>query len=463
MHHIRIIYRFIFTALIGLYVLGGEPASAQSWTGAIYDETRPNIISLQFSEAAYAPKVLLLETGSPRLVLDWAKMSADVEGVEIGQSQHALKGQGPVNRFRYAPRGAEGLRVVFDLAPNAVYETVKTSENQLIVTFKGQYAPQPQAAPVSQSVQVAKFDNFSYNVPIPRVKPLLGQSVTLPQAQAQPQARPQPSQPIQYASLEIHTPAKRVFSKFERPYPRVAPHHWLGTNDSVQTAEQKPRKPVIVLDPGHGGYDPGAIGANGTKEKVITTAVTNRLAQRLRASGRYEVVLTRTKDVYVEHEDRLRIARERGADLFISIHADSTANGKAAGASVYTLADRSKGRSKNITHTQNWILDVDLSEQTASVGNILVDLAQRKTLSHSSQFAARLVGELENKVPLVRNTHRRAGYYVLLAPDVPAVLLELGFLSNASDEVRLNKTSEQDKLIQAVTRAINGFFSAEKQ
>ena len=175
------------------------------------------------------------------------------------------------------------------------------------------------------------------------------------------------------------------------------------------------------------------------------------------------MVLTRTADVYVEHDDRLRIAREQGAALFISLHADSTANGKASGASVYTLADRAKERSRGVTQSHNWILDVDLSEQSESVGNILVDLAQRKTLSHSSEFASRLVKELEGRVPMVRNSHRRAGYYVLLAPDVPAVLLELGFISNAADETRLKKRSEQDKIIAAVVRAINGYFGSKKQ
>ena len=192
---------------------------------------------------------------------------------------------------------------------------------------------------------------------------------------------------------------------------------------------------------------------------MITTSVTQQLVQALKATGRYDVAVTRSRDVYVEHEDRLRIARERGADLFISIHADATEDGKASGASVYTLADRSKNRSKKITHTQNWILDVDLSEQTASVGDILVDLAQRKTSSHSAQFATRLVSELKKDIPLVRNSHRRAGYYVLLAPDVPAVLLELGFLSNAQDEKLLKTSAHRNKLMRAVRMSVDEYFS----
>ena len=341
---------------------------------------------------------------------------------------------------------------------------------------------QPTAARPSES-----DDQFAYSVPFPRLKPsslskLSSGSPSLGYSGAAALVGPSPSlkkpEISQKSTRELYNPSKRVFISGETVYPRLAPHLGLSagaerTINSRSAAltpppqrpplqKTKSSKPVIVIDPGHGGYDPGAIGANGTKEKVITSAVTKRLASALKRTGRYEVVITRTRDVYVEHDDRLRIARERGGDLFISLHADATANGRASGASVYTLSDRSKGRSKKITHTQNWILDVDLSEQTASVGDILVDLAQRKTLSQSAEFAALLVRELKAKVPLVRNTHRRAGYYVLLAPDVPAVLLELGFISNAADERRLNQASEQEKIVKGVTRAINSYFDAKK-
>jgi len=219
------------------------------------------------------------------------------------------------------------------------------------------------------------------------------------------------------------------------------------------------RKPVIVIDPGHGGTDPGAIGANGTYEKHITTSAANELAARLRNSGRYRVIVTRSRDNYVDHDERLRIARTGQADLFISIHADSAGNKKARGASVYTLADRAKGRSKRIVNNQNWILDVDLSEQSDPVGDILVDLAQRKTESQSDAFAEILLSELRGKTDLVANSHRRAGYYVLLAPDVPAVLLELGFLSNVQDEKLLRTQAHRTKILSAVERAIDAYMA----
>jgi N-acetylmuramoyl-L-alanine amidase len=478
---------------------------AQDWVGADYLVSgQDEIIELSFSEDTPSPKLLHLEADAPRLVLDWTKMNAALNGSDIGQGQKAIAGQGPVRRFRYAPRGVEGLRLVMELSDNAEFAGTQALGNRLMVKFSyktdiisagGTAIAAPQARP-----QAETFDAFAYKVPIPRLKPRGGiepkanppvqlvDRLTPPQPVQNiavhnaflynvpiPQLKPiqgpagglKTSAAVKAAALDLYTPVKRLFKPDETPYPRTAPH--IGAGQQLAPLRQAPtelapapQKPVIVIDPGHGGYDPGAIGAKGTKEKLITSAFSKRLADELRRTGQYDIVMTRTKDVYVDHDDRLRLARERGADLFISIHADSTENGKASGASVYTLADRAKNRSKKITHTQNWIVDVDLSEQTASVGDILVDLAQRKTKSHSADFADQLVTELEKTVPLVRNSHRRAGYYVLLAPDVPAVLLELGFLSNIADEKRLNKVSEQNKIMKATIKAINGYFNAKK-
>ena len=216
--------------------------------------------------------------------------------------------------------------------------------------------------------------------------------------------------------------------------------------------------PLIVIDPGHGGRDPGAIG-QGLLEKTVTTAAAKELKALLEATRRYRVVLTRDNDIFVEHDDRLRIAREKHADLFISIHADSTSGKSTRGASVYTLADRSRNRSKRIVNNQNWIMDVDLAEQSDPVGDILVDLAQRSTETQSEAFANILLSNLTGKTALVGNSHRRAGYYVLLAPDVPAVLFELGFLSNAKDERLLKTKSHRTKLMKAVRLSIDDYFS----
>lgn len=254
-----------------------------------------------------------------------------------------------------------------------------------------------------------------------------------------------------YAQPMPRKPGPRYFED-RIPYPVLEP-----------AAPKKLRKPVIVIDPGHGGHDPGAIGAKGTQEKKITMSAAKELRDLLTASGRYRVMLTRSSDKYLEHEQRLRIARAGGADLFISIHADSTGNKAARGASVYTLADRAKGRSKRIVKSQNWIMDVDLTEQSDPVGDILVDLAQRSTESQSEQFADILLKNLSSQTRLIGNSHRRAGYYVLLAPDVPAVLLELGFLSNAQDEKLLKSKSHRKKVLASVTKSIDQYFATKEE
>jgi N-acetylmuramoyl-L-alanine amidase len=236
------------------------------------------------------------------------------------------------------------------------------------------------------------------------------------------------------------------------PYPRLAP----------QKTSKPIRKPVIVIDPGHGGRDPGAVGNKGTHEKRFTWVSAKELQRQLLATGRYDVIMTRARDVYVAHEERIRIARAGGADLFISIHADSAGNKLARGASVYTLADRAKNRSKRIVNSQNWIMDVDLTGQSDPVGDILVELAQRSTATQSEKFADILLSELGQATQLIGNSHRRAGYFVLLAPDVPAVLLEMGFLSNRQDEKMLNSTAHRKKVLKSVTRSINKYFDSQK-
>ena len=252
------------------------------------------------------------------------------------------------------------------------------------------------------------------------------------------------------------TAAKQVtgprFFENRIPYPRLAPK---GVVKAV-------RKPVIVIDPGHGGRDPGAVGSKGTHEKKITWASAKELQNQLLSTGRYTVIMTRSNDVYVDHEERIRIARAGGADLFISIHADSAGNKTARGASVYTLADRAKNRSKRIVNSQNWIMDVDLTAQSDPVGDILVDLAQRSTATQSEKFADMLFNELGGTTHLIGNSHRRAGYFVLLAPDVPAVLLEMGFLSNKEDETLLNSSAHRKKVLNSVTRSINKYFDSQK-
>ncbi len=248
------------------------------------------------------------------------------------------------------------------------------------------------------------------------------------------------------------------------PVPRLKPG--IITNlsiDGIPVPRIKPprKKPVIVIDAGHGGYDPGAIGKGKAKEKDITLKAALELKRILSKNGRYKIVLTRSNDKYIAHDDRVKIARKAGADLFISIHADAAKNPNARGASVYTLASRAEARSDKIVSHQKWIADVDLGHTSQPVSDILVDLAQRKTRTQSARFADILLPELKRKTRLIGNSHREAGYYVLLAPDVPAVLLEMGFISNRNDEKLLVSAKHRKKIMQAVSTAIEKFFTGQ--
>ena len=341
--------------------------------------------------------VFSIGEGKPRIVIDIPEGAAKLKSHTLEKGPFSLEGKAGVKRLRFASRN-KGVRLVLDLNDGVKLLTHNRKDNELSVELQGndkKKVVQPSKIVGANKTPRPRF--FENKIPFPRIKPDLKRSQVI-------------------------------------------------------------RKPVIVVDPGHGGHDPGAIGVRGTKEKTITTAAAKELQKQLLETGRYKVIMTRTKDSYVDHEERLRIARAGGADLFISIHADSAGSKTARGASVYTLADRAKNRSKRIVNNQNWIMDVDLTKQSDPVGDILVDLAQRNTETQSEQFADLLLENLGQSTKLIGNSHRRAGYFVLLAPDVPAILLELGFLSNAQDEKLLNSRSHRKKVLRSVTRSINSYF-----
>jgi N-acetylmuramoyl-L-alanine amidase len=217
-----------------------------------------------------------------------------------------------------------------------------------------------------------------------------------------------------------------------------------------------PLKKVVVIDAGHGGKDPGSLGANGY-EKDINLAAAITLADQLGKTGRYKVVLTRSTDVYIPLEDRVRVAQRAGADLFISLHSDSGPEADLKGASVYTLSDKGTARSARFVAQDNWLMKTSLAGDQG-VRDILFDLTQRATRNRSAVFAQTLVAKIDGQAPMLRHSHRDAGFMVLLAPDVPAVLLEMGFVSNPTDEARLRDPAARARFMAAVARAIDSHF-----
>ncbi|MDR3507342.1 MAG: N-acetylmuramoyl-L-alanine amidase [Caulobacteraceae bacterium] len=220
-------------------------------------------------------------------------------------------------------------------------------------------------------------------------------------------------------------------------------------------------KKVIVIDAGHGGKDPGAAGAD-SREKDINLAAARALKARLERSGRYRVVMTRDSDNFVPLENRVQIARAADADLFISLHSDSGPSADMRGATVYTLSDKGSDRVvRNVMDTNDWFINVNLPGKDRAVNQILLDLTQRATRNRSAAFAEDLLNHVGERVPLLQHSHRDAGFVVLLAPDVPAVLLEMGFITNSEDEERLNSPGQRQRFMNAVGDSIDDYFARQ--
>jgi N-acetylmuramoyl-L-alanine amidase len=223
-----------------------------------------------------------------------------------------------------------------------------------------------------------------------------------------------------------------------------------------------PSKKVVVIDAGHGGKDSGALGAD-AHEKDLTLAAARTLRDRLERSGRYKVVLTRDTDVFIPLERRVQIARRANADLFISLHADSGTDPSIRGATVYTLSEKGADRAARKAIDHEGFVDVALPGSDEAVNRILLDLTQRGTVNRSSTFAETLLHRIGDRTPLLQRSHRDAGYMVLLAPDVPAVLLEMGFITNADDERALGDPDHRKLLMDGVAQAIDDYFAQESR
>lgn len=225
-------------------------------------------------------------------------------------------------------------------------------------------------------------------------------------------------------------------------------------------------KRVIVVDAGHGGIDPGTHGQTGLQEKNVVLAVAKELRKALEATGRYSVVLTRDSDVFIPLRERVNISRAARGDLFVSLHADSNEQRSVSGASVYTLsASASDVETRKLAEKENMsdvIAGVDLRGENSPVASILIDLAQRDTMNRSARFAETVVSSLPVATTVRPTTpHRSAGFAVLKAPDVPAVLIELGYLTNTRDEAAMATSAWRLKVGQAIAKAIDSHFSAQ--
>ncbi|MBV8538681.1 MAG: N-acetylmuramoyl-L-alanine amidase [Alphaproteobacteria bacterium] len=273
-------------------------------------------------------------------------------------------------------------------------------------------------------------------------------TVTLPTA-------PAPRPPPALATPPLAGPA----------IPRVAAVTPLPPSARPGTRKAEPVH-VVALDAGHGGVDPGTVGMGGIFEKNITLPTVLELRRQLEATGRYKVVLTRNQDIFVPLRERVAIARAAAAELFVSIHADSIRNRDTRGASVYTLSETaSDNEAAALAAKENRadiIAGVNLAHENKEVTSILIDLAQRESMNRSATLASLLVDDLGRQIHLIPvKPHRFAGFAVLKAPDIPSVLIELGYLSNPGDEKLLTEARERAKVAVAIRHAIDRYFQGE--
>ena len=241
----------------------------------------------------------------------------------------------------------------------------------------------------------------------------------------------------------------------------------VAANDAAK--RRKGAKPVIVLDPGHGGIDAGTLGSTNVAEKDVVLRFAKLLREKLRASGRFTVHLTREIDIFVKLDERVRLARAKGCDLFISLHTDSVppqlAHLNVRGATVYTMsAQDGDARALKLAEKEN-LSDViagveTLQDEEPEVAGILTDLMRRETTNSSTAFTGTLMDFMKKSTGLSREPHRHAAFKVLRAPDMPSVLIELGFLSNREDEKLLVAREWQDQVAGAIGRAVDTYFAA---
>jgi N-acetylmuramoyl-L-alanine amidase len=328
-------------------------------------------------------------------------------------------GRGLIKAFRYGLVMPGGSRIVFDLTGPA-----KIANSYVLEAANGQ--------PSRLVLEFAETDQTTFI-----------QSLT---TDNQPELRPA------IADAAANAPAEAKPSDSQAD---------LKPDSKSEAADSRP---LIVIDPGHGGPDNGTQ-ANGQSEKSLVLAFGLALRDRIEKAGKYRVVMTRTDDTFIPLNDRVKIARSQSAALFVSIHADFLPHreGDVQGATIYTVSDRaSDAEAERLAEAENKadaIGGVNLTEEPTDVADILIDLAQRETRTFSNRFARLLADEMKNATRMYKHPLKSAGFRVLKAPDVPSVLVELGYVSNKSDLEHLGSESWRSKTVGSMAQAIDAFFA----
>ncbi len=381
----------------------GMPQVLDARVGRHREQTR---FVLEFDQTV-RPDIFTL-ADDYRLVIDLPEVQWNVDGGAL------LQGAGEVSRVRYARNRPGRSRVVLDLA-----QPLSIVQREMIAPrgVGGKYR-------FVLDLERVSHDTFMRTAGWPARHKLVG----APAREAS--AAPAPGR--------------------EAPVPAARPAIRAGN------ATQR----VIVIDPGHGGRDPGAIGVTGVYEKTVALKMAEELRDLLENTGRYRVHMTRTGDSFITLPDRVAFARDHQADLFISIHADSNPDTRVRGTSVYTLSERASDRAAaRLAQKENAINGLQSEDVNDDVLKILIELAQRDTMNNSVRFAQTLLPAMKSRdVGLLRNTHRFGPFWVLTAADVPSVLLEMGFLSNSRDSALMTSPEWRGKLAAGILDSLDDYF-----
>lgn len=362
--------------------------------------------------------------------LDWRADSASALGHGVGLVQH----------LKFMIPDAGGGRLSLDTAkPAALQKMFLIPPNgagnyRLVLDLEPAHAKPASVPPASVQASVPA------RAPVP--------NGALPPT-ASPKPEPAPSPAITPASLPV----------IKSPMPPAG---------DAPKKERHGGKPIVVIDAGHGGVDPGATSVSGAYEKNIVLALALEVKAALDKDGKVNAVLTRDRDIFIPLRERVAIARAANADLFMSLHADTVADEDIRGLSVYTLSQNaSDAEAQALADKENKsdiVAGIDFSNESPEVTNILIDLVQRESMNLSAGFAQRVITEVSHDThQLLQNTHRFAGFAVLKAPDVPSILVESGYLSNERDEQMLRRPEYRAKLAQALARAIEGFLAKQQK
>jgi N-acetylmuramoyl-L-alanine amidase len=439
------------------------PAHAADIVG-INVENDTAVITLTLPNVS--PHKVFIVTNPERLVVDVPAVAKRPE-VKIPDN---YKGK-LVRDVRFGQFSPEKYRFVFDLTlPVEVVKVSSNSKNtQMTVAIKAAgnaaAASEPVAKPEEKKPDEASKEKPAESKAADKVESKIEKAAPVKEGTI----KAEPVEDIGKKETTKGAKEKTKATTKEEPADKTKSEDKQAISKIAEEPKSKKsnEKPLIVIDPGHGGVDPGTTGPNGINEKDLVLEYGKALRQRLLKSGKYRVELTRGTDNFIMLRQRVKIARDKKAALFISLHADSAPEAGARGLSVYTLSEKSSDEEAAALAARENKADVlagiDLSEERQDVADILISLAQRDTSNRSSQLADLIVYSLDGKVRLLSNSHRFAGFAVLKAPDIPSVLIELGFLSHMQEEKQLRSAAYRQMVVSGIADGVESYFAQNGQ